>query len=103
LSPNFLHTLGKFAPYGFAIYKPVFISNGVKSVNGVKVVGNNNLRFRAIQNNFVIDAIGQNLADKLNFCSNGKSFSMVYNLELTSYNGAKTPQLIIKDIKPDNN
>ncbi|MDX9790779.1 MAG: single-stranded-DNA-specific exonuclease RecJ, partial [Candidatus Kapabacteria bacterium] len=57
LSPNFLHTLGKFAPYGFANYKPVFISNGVNSVNGVKVVGNNNLRFRAIQNNFVIDAI----------------------------------------------
>jgi single-stranded-DNA-specific exonuclease len=102
LSPNFLHSLGRFAPYGFANYKPVFLTNGVKSVNGVKVVGNNNLRFRAIQNNFVIDAIGQNLASKLNVCTNGKKFSMVYNLELTSLNGAKTPQLIIKDIKPEN-
>ena len=102
LSPNFLHTLGKFAPYGFANYKPVFMSNGVKSVNGIKVVGNNNLRFRAIQNNFVIDAIGQNLGSKVNLCNNSKKFSMVYNLELTSLNGAKTPQLIIKDIKPDN-
>ncbi|MDT3738309.1 MAG: single-stranded-DNA-specific exonuclease RecJ [Candidatus Kapabacteria bacterium] len=101
LSPNFLHTLGKFAPYGFANYKPVFMSNGVKSVNGIKVVGNNNLRFRAIQNNFVIDAIGQNLGSKVNLCNNSKKFSMVYNLELTSLNGAKTPQLIIKDIKPD--
>ncbi|GAB1371348.1 hypothetical protein MASR1M45_14100 [Candidatus Kapaibacterium sp.] len=103
LSPNFLHSLSKFAPYGFSNYKPVFLTRGVKSVNGVKVVGNNNLRFRAIQNNFVIDAIGQNLASKLQFCTNGKKFTIVYNLELTSLNGAKTPQLIIKDIKPDTN
>jgi single-stranded-DNA-specific exonuclease len=103
LSPNFLHTLSRFAPYGFANYKPVFLSKGVKSVNGIKIVGNNNIRFRAIQNNFVIDAIGQNLAQKINLCNNGKSFSMVYNLELTSMNGAKTPQLIIKDIKPNTN
>lgn len=101
LSPNFLHTLSKFAPYGFANYKPVFLSNRVRSVNGVKVVGNNNMRFRAIQNNFVIDAVGQNLASKVNLCTNGKHFSIVYNLELTSLNGAKTPQLIIKDIKPE--
>lgn len=103
LSPNFLHSLNRFAPYGFANYKPVFISKGVKSVNGVKVVGNNNLRFRAIQNNFVIDAIGQNLASKINLCTNGKKFSIVYNLELTSLNGAKTPQIIVKDIKPETN
>lgn len=101
LSPNFLNTLGRFAPYGFANYRPFFLSKGVKSVNGVKVVGNNNLRFRAIQNNFVIDAIGQNLASKVNLCTNGKKFSIVYNLEMTSLNGAKTPQLIVKDIKPD--
>lgn len=101
LSPHFLHTLSRFAPYGYSNYKPIFVSNGVKSVNGVKIVGNNNIRFRAIQNNFVIDAIGQNLASKLSLCTNGKKFSMVYNLELTNMNGAKTPQLIIKDIKPD--
>ncbi|MBX3042991.1 MAG: single-stranded-DNA-specific exonuclease RecJ [Candidatus Kapabacteria bacterium] len=103
LSPHFLHNLSRFAPYGYANYKPIFVSKGVKSVNGIKVVGNNNIRFRAIQNNFVIDAIGQNLASKVNLCNNGKKFSMVYNLELTSLNGAKTPQLIIKDIKPDSN
>ncbi len=102
LSPNFFHSLSKFAPYGFANNKPIFLTNGVKSVNGLKVVGNNNIKFRAIQNNFVIDAIGQNLASKINLCTNGKKFSMVYNLELTSLHGAKTPQIIIKDIKPDN-
>lgn len=101
LSPNFLNTLGKFAPYGFSNYKPIFFSKGVKSVNGIKIVGNNSIRFRAIQNNFVIDAIGQNLAHKIDLCSNGKSFSIVYNLEKNNFNGQNSPQLSIKDIRPD--
>ncbi len=101
LSPSFLNTLAKFAPYGFANYKPIFYSKSVKSVNGIKMIGNNNIRFRAIQNNFVIDAIGMNLADKIHYCSNGKSFSILYHLELSNYNNQKSPQLFIRDIRPD--
>lgn len=101
LSPHFLNVLTKFAPYGFANNKPMFYTKGVKSVNGIKTIGNNNIRFRAIQNNFVIDAIGINLANKLHLCTNGKSFSILYNLELSSFNNQKTPQLFIKDIKTD--
>ncbi|HRP02900.1 MAG TPA: single-stranded-DNA-specific exonuclease RecJ [Candidatus Kapabacteria bacterium] len=101
LSPQFLSTLNKFAPHGFANNKPVFYSKGVKSVNGIKMIGNNNIRFRAIQNNFVIDALGINLADKAHFCTNGKPFSILYNLEMSNYNNHKSPQLFIRDIKPD--
>lgn len=101
LSPTFLRTLGNFAPYGFVNNKPIFFSRGVKSVNGIKIVGNNSIRFRAIQNHFVIDAIGQNLAHKLNSCQGGKSFSIVYNIETHNFNGQKAPQLAIKDIRPD--
>lgn len=101
LSPNFFSVLNNFAPYGFSNNKPMFISRGVKSVNGVKVVGNNNIRFRAIQNNFVIDAIGINLLSKIDLCTNGKKFSIVYNLETNNFNGNRSPQLNIKDIRPD--
>lgn len=101
LSPKFIETLNRFAPYGFANYKPVFFSKGVKSVNGVKIVGNNSIRFRAIQNNFVIDAIGQNLAHKINLCNKGKPFKIVYNLDMSSFNGQNSPQLSIKDIQPE--
>lgn len=101
LSPLFFKLLNKFAPFGFVNNKPVFFTRGVKSVNGVKVVGTNSLKFRAIQNNFVIDAIGQNLAKKISLCTGGKSFSIVYNLEAHSHNGSRAPQLSIKDIRPD--
>ncbi len=101
LSPGFLSYLNKFAPYGFENNKPIFFSRGVTSANGVKIVGNSNLKFRAFQSNFVIDAIGYGLADKLKYCSGGKSFSIVYNLEINTFNGQRTPQLCIKDIRPD--
>jgi single-stranded-DNA-specific exonuclease len=100
LSPNFLETLSKFAPYGFDNYKPIFYSKGVRSANGVKVVGKNHLKFRAYQS-FEIDAIGYNLGEKIQCCSNGKPFSIVYNIEENTYNGITTPQLRIKDIRSD--
>lgn len=101
LSPNFLNTLSKFAPFGYSNDKPMFYSKGVRSVNGVKLVGRNTIRFRAIQNNFEINAVGQNLGHKINMCTNGKKFSIVYNLEANGFNGQGAPQINIKDIKPD--
>jgi single-stranded-DNA-specific exonuclease len=103
LSPKFLNMLSKFAPYGFANYKPIFYSHNVKSVNGVKIVGTNNVRFRAFQNNFVIDAIGINLASKIDIIAGGRPFDMVYNLEANNFNGQKSPQLTVKDIRPSKN
>ncbi len=100
LSPKFLKTLQKFAPYGFENNKPIFYSRGVKTTNGIKIVGKNHLKFRAFQS-FEIDAIGYNLADKINYCINGQPFSIVYNIEENTYNGFTMPQLRIKDIRPD--
>ena len=100
LNPNFLKILNKFAPYGFDNNRPMFLSKGVKSSNGVKVVGKNHLKFRAYQM-FEIDAIGYGLADKINICQGGKPFSILFNIEESLYNGITYTQLRIKDIKPD--
>lgn len=101
LSPSFFKYLSKFAPYGYSNHRPVFFSRNVVSANGVKIVGNNHLKFRAIQKNFAIDAIGFNLGHKINECSHGKPFSVVYTLEENLFNGTTTPQLRIKDIRPE--
>lgn len=101
LSPNFISSLNKFAPYGYGNYKPIFFSKGVSSSNGVKIVGQNNLKFRAFQNNFAIDAIAFGLANKYDIVSTGKPFKILYNLEINTFNGQNTPQLFIRDIKPE--
>ncbi|MCX6148697.1 MAG: single-stranded-DNA-specific exonuclease RecJ [Candidatus Kapabacteria bacterium] len=101
LTPHFFKSLNQFAPYGYNNFKPVFFSKSVKSQNGIKIVGNNIIKFRAMQNNFVIDAIGYNLIEKFSICSSGKPFSILYNLEMNSFNGQNTPQLYLRDIKVD--
>lgn len=103
LSPKFLKTLSKFAPHGFANSKPLFISKGVTSANGVKIIGQNNLKFRAFQQNFVIDAIAYGLADKMKIVTSGKPFDIIYNLEINSHYLNNYPQLYIKDIKQAEN
>ena len=101
LSPNFIKYLSKFAPYGYSNHRPVFYSKHVVSANGVKIVGNNHLKFRALQNNFAIDAIGFNLGHKIEQCSHGRVFSMVYTLEENTFSGSTMPQVRIKDLRPE--
>ncbi len=101
LSPKFFAMLSRFAPYGYSNHRPVFYTKHVVSANGVKIVGNNHLKFRALQNNFAIDAIGFNLGHKIDQCSHGKVFSMVYTLEENTFNGTATPQVRIKDLRPE--
>lgn len=111
LSPKYIEILNKFSPFGYNNYKPVFFSRGISSKNGIKILGNNHIKFRACQYHpdypgnenmkFEIDAIGHNLVEKINHCTNGKKFSIVYNLEESNYNGHNTIQLKIKDIRPD--
>lgn len=101
LSPNFIQYLSKFAPYGYSNHRPVFYSKHVVSANGVKIVGNNHLKFRALQNNFAIDAIGFNLGHRIEQCSHGRVFSMVYTLEENTFSGSTMPQVRIKDLRPE--
>lgn len=101
LSPHFLDYLGKFAPYGYSNHRPIFYTRQVVSANGVKIVGNNHLKFRALQKNFAIDAIGFNLGHKIAECSHGKPFSMVYTLEENLFNGTTTTQIRLKDLRPE--
>ncbi len=101
LTPSFFKFLNQFAPYGYKNNRPMFHTENVVSADGVKIVGNNHLKLRALQKNLAIDAIGFNLGDRINDCSNGKPFTLVYTLEENLFNGSSTPQLRIKDIRPE--
>jgi len=100
LSPLFFKHLAKFAPYGHQNPRPMFMTDNVTSANGVKIVGNNHLKFRAMQRHFQLDAIGFGLGGKISDVSHGRTFAMVYTLEENLFNGGSTPQIRIKDIHP---
>ncbi|MFN3270188.1 MAG: single-stranded-DNA-specific exonuclease RecJ, partial [Candidatus Kapaibacteriota bacterium] len=109
LSPRFFQFLHKFAPFGFENNKPVFLARGIFSKNGLKMFGANNFRFRAVQpinvngGNlfFEIDAVGQNLGEKIKHINSNKPFSMVFVLEEVSAGNQTQFQLRVKDVMPD--
>ncbi len=109
LSPRFFQYLHKFAPFGFENNKPVFLARGIFSKNGLKMFGANNFRFRAVQpinvngGNlfFEIDAVGQNLGEKIKHINSNKPFSMVFVLEEVSAGNQTQFQLRVKDVMPD--
>ncbi len=109
LSPKFFQYLHKFAPFGFENQKPIFLARNVLSKNGVKTFGAHNIKFRAIQPTnlnggnifFEIDAIGQNLSDKLHILNNGKPFNIVFNLEEINNSRQTQFQLRIRDVKSE--
>ncbi len=101
LSPDFFEIIKKFAPFGQQNFKPVFHAKNVSSANGVRIVGNNHLKFRALQSNFAIDAIGFNLGDKIEHCTDGKMFSLAFTLEENTFNGQTAPQLRLRDVRPE--
>ncbi len=101
LSPLLLNSLNMMAPFGFSNDRPLFIARNVKSINGVKFIGNNTFKFRAMQNNFVIDAIAPMLGSKANLITNGKTFSIIYTIDGIGQGAIKFPQINIKDIAPN--
>ncbi|OGU56906.1 MAG: single-stranded-DNA-specific exonuclease RecJ [Ignavibacteria bacterium GWF2_33_9] len=101
LSPVLLNSLNLLAPFGYSNDRPLFVARGVKSINGIKFIGNNTFKFRAMQSNFVIDAIAPLLSAKAGIVTNGKPFSIVYTIDGIGQGSIKLPQLNIKDIAPD--
>lgn len=109
LSPKFFHYLDKFAPLGYENVKPLFVARNVYSKNGVKIYGQSNFRFRAMQpinqNGanlfFEIDAFGQNLSEKINLLNNGKPFSIVFTLEEIYQAGQIQYLLRVRDVRSD--
>lgn len=102
LNPKFLQNIQKFAPFGFENNKPFFLTRGVVVSNGIKIIGNNHIKFRANHSNFLIDAIAHNLYDKISILTSKEPFSIVYNIEESKSLGSQTVQLRIKDLEYDN-
>ena len=81
LSPSLFDVVEKIAPFGLSNVKPIFYSQNVVSANGYRSFGNNKIKFRAMQDNFVIDAIYQNYKPKIDIIQSGKPFNIAFSLD----------------------
>ncbi len=100
LSPAFVELLQRFSPFGYQNFKPTFVSHNVHMVRRAKIVGKNHVKFRVRQGNFLIDAIGFNLGDRLSMLNSGKPISIIYTIEESMHRNSKHLQLYVKDLRP---
>ena len=101
ITPKLFRILEQMAPFGPQNMKPVFKSSCVRDNGYGKQVGaeKTHLKLNVFQgdNKQTFGAIGFNLGDKLEHVQN--DFDIVYTLDENVWNGHKSIQLVLKDVK----
>ena len=101
VSSQLMETLRRLAPYGPGNMRPIFASQGVEAIGypRPRIVGKNHLKFKVRQGKTILDAIGFGMADKLELLYAEKPLEMAFVLAENEWQGRKTIQLELKDIR----
>ena len=101
ITPKFFRILQQMAPFGPQNMKPVFKTTCVRDNGYGKKVGadETHLKLNVFQgdNKQTFNAIGFNLGNKMNYVQD--EFDIVYTLDENEWNGYKSIQLVLKDLK----
>ncbi|MBI9039000.1 MAG: single-stranded-DNA-specific exonuclease RecJ [Bacteroidales bacterium] len=104
INSKFFRILKQFAPFGPGNMAPVFLTNSVIDTGYARIVGKNHLKLKVVQtekNGFPYDAIAFQQGEYLQKVRNIKPFNICYHIDENEWNGQKSKQLNIKDIKFD--
>lgn len=91
-------------PFGPGNMKPLLMTRGVVDTGQARIVGEDHLKCAvrmAGGEGPVFDAIGFRLGGHLDLVKSGAPFSLIYTLEENEWNGRRSLQLNIKDLKPE--
>ncbi|MCH5596556.1 hypothetical protein [Niabella ginsengisoli] len=86
-------------PFGPENMTPVFIARNVVDTGFSKIVKENHLRLVVRQDDITFTGIGFNMADKFKVIEQRKPFDLVFKIDENEWNGQKSLQLRIEDIK----
>jgi single-stranded-DNA-specific exonuclease len=101
---KFFDVLRQFAPFGPGNMSPVFQTDNLIDAGKAKIVGNNHLKLEVVQLDVRSEPISsiafQQGLEHYEYIRNGNLFNICYHIEENEWNGKKSFQLNIKDIKP---
>ncbi|MCH2217119.1 MAG: single-stranded-DNA-specific exonuclease RecJ [Flavobacteriales bacterium] len=101
ITPKFYRILQQMAPFGPKNMRPVFKTSAVRDNGYGKLVGSekNHLKLNIIHgaDRKTYNAIGFRLGEKINHIQN--TFDIAYTLDENEWNGVKSVQLVLKDIR----
>lgn len=95
----FYNILCQMEPFGPGNMRPVFIARKVQDTGHSKIVKELHLRFVLKQNNVTLTGIGFNMADKFKLLESKKPLDIVFTIDENEWNGNKTLQLKMIDIR----
>lgn len=97
---KFYNILKQMAPFGPSNMQPVFVSENVTDDGSARVLKEEHLKLRIKQDGSEpIEAIGFGMAHHFPKISSGQKFNLCYTICENEFNGKKSLQLFIKDIK----
>jgi len=102
LNEKLLRILNQMAPFGPKNMRPTFVTKGCKDKGGTRLVGQdkNHLKLELIDcNRHTIQGIGFGLGAHLLKIKEQIPFSVLYTLEENDFNGIKSLQIEVKDLK----
>jgi single-stranded-DNA-specific exonuclease len=100
ITPAFHKIICQMEPYGPDNLCPLFITRNVYDTGYSKVVKEKHLRFILKQDGITFTGIGFGMADKIKFLSPHHPVDIVYKIDENEWNGEKSLQLKVIDIKP---
>ena len=106
ITPKLIRILKQFEPFGPLNMTPVFMTKNAKDTGYAKTLGaeDEHLRLFVKQNNSDgIAAIGFGLGKKINIVKNQNPFQLAYSLAENEWNGTVSTQLMLKDIRTNDN
>ncbi|WMJ72449.1 single-stranded-DNA-specific exonuclease RecJ [Cytophagaceae bacterium ABcell3] len=100
VTEKFYNIIRQMGPFGPGNMQPVFISRNVVDCGGARLLKDQHIKLSVMQEDSdVFDAIGFGMPEFYERIKNGEMFDICYCVSENNYNGRKSLQLMIKDIK----
>lgn len=99
ITAGFHNILLQMEPYGPENMRPLFIAKNVTDTGYSKILKEKHVRFTVKQDDTTLNGIGFNLSHKFNLLQPGKPLDIVFAIDENEWNGIKSIQLQVYDLK----
>ena len=96
---SFYNILQQMEPFGPENLRPVFLVKKAWNTSYSKIVKEEHIKFSLKQNGTVFTGIGFNMADKFHLLQMNKPLDVVFKIDENEWNGNKTLQLRVIDLR----
>lgn len=99
INNNFYNIICQMEPYGPENMRPVFVARNVSDTGYSKIVKEHHVRFVVKQENITFTGIGFNMATSFHLLQMKKPVDIVFTIDENEWNGTKSIQLKVIDIR----